>query len=60
MTPQPTPILPPGVSSALMKAAQTPITPADPLARQRAIEEVNRQARLRYPQLFREEVPCNE
>lgn len=49
------PILPPGVSAALKRAAQTPVTPADPLARQRAIEEVNRQARLRYPQFFRED-----
>lgn len=55
-----TPILPPGVSRALIKAAQTPVTPADPLARQRAIEEVSRHARLHYPQLFREEAPCNE
>lgn len=60
MTQPATPILPPGVSRALIMAAQTPITPGDPLARQRAIEEVNRQARLRYPQLFREEVPCSE
>jgi len=50
-----TTLLPPGVSAALMRAAQTPVTDSDPLARQRAIEEVNRKARLRHPEYFREE-----
>lgn len=49
------PVLPPGVSAALVRAAKTPVTDSDPLARQRAIEEVNRRARLRHPEYFREE-----
>jgi hypothetical protein len=47
------PILPPSASERLKKAAETPITPDDPMARQREIDSVTQEIRRAFPELFR-------
>lgn len=46
-------LLPAAIRDALRVAAMTPVTPADPLARQRAINKVIERARRSYPDYFR-------
>lgn len=48
-------ILPADVSQALRRAADTPVTAADPLARTKAIEDVLRRARIKHPECFRDD-----
>lgn len=50
-------LLPQHVREALRRAAQTPVTPADPLARVRAIEAAIERARRSYPEFFKKESP---
>ena len=45
--------LPFDIRIALARAAQTPITPADPLARVKALELAKAQAMRKYPNLFK-------
>jgi hypothetical protein len=51
--------LPQEAVDLLKQAAQTPITPADPLARVKAIEKATQRIQSRYPKLFNER-PENE
>lgn len=44
---------PPVIRDALVRAAATPLTPADPLARVKAIDHAVERARRAYPELFR-------
>lgn len=44
----------------LQRAAKTPITPSDPLARVKAIEAATVRIRRDYPHLFKEERPYAE
>jgi hypothetical protein len=46
--------LPFDLRAALVRAAQTPVTRSDPLARRRAIDEVTARAKRVQPYLFRE------
>lgn len=46
-------LLPAIVVLELQKAAQTKITPSDPLARIKAIERASARARRNYPQFFK-------
>lgn len=39
---------------ALVRAAQTPIPPGDPLARVKAIEQAQAMARRRFPEMFQQ------
>lgn len=52
--PQPHHLLPPFAIELLQKAARTPITAADPLARVKAIESATRRIKREYPHLFRD------
>jgi hypothetical protein len=45
--------LPFDVRIALARAAQTPVTKADPLARVKALEQAKALALRKYPELFR-------
>lgn len=45
---------PPEVRLLLQRAADTPNTPSDPMARLKAINAASERARLMFPQLFRE------
>lgn len=47
--------LPPQARWRLVRAAQTPITDDDPLARVRAVNEASTLARLQHPELFKKE-----
>jgi hypothetical protein len=47
-------LLPEDARQILMKAASTPVTKYDPLARIKAIEKAERRIRSMYPYLFRE------
>lgn len=54
---QPDPIstqLPFDIRAALARAAQTPVTRGDPMARLKAIEAATRRARANYPHLFKD------
>ena len=44
--------LPPAARIKLQRAAQTPITADDPLARVKAIEQANKWIKANYPHLF--------
>ena len=46
--------LPFDLRAALVRAAETPVTRSDPLARRRAIDEVTARAKRMQPYLFRE------
>lgn len=46
-------LLPLEVREKLARAARVPITPADPLARQKAIERVTAWAKACYPRCFK-------
>ena len=45
-------LLPPMAIQELQRAAQTPITSADPLARIKAIEKVSAKIKRNYPQYY--------
>ncbi len=47
--------LPSEAVAELRAAAATPITDADPLARQKALEKVTAKLKQKYPQFFKEE-----
>lgn len=47
--------LPQEAIDLLKKAAQTPITPADPLARVKAIEKANQRIKSLFPNLFKKD-----
>ena len=40
----------------LMRAAQTPVTAADPLARTKAIEKATQRVKTQYPEFFLSEI----
>jgi hypothetical protein len=46
--------LPIDAQNDLMRASQTPITRADPLARVKAIEQATQRIKRKYPELFKE------
>lgn len=46
--------LPPDAVALLQRAAITPITADDPLARVKAIEAATQRVKLKYPNLFKE------
>lgn len=46
-------LLPADAVSRLMKASKTKNTPADPMAREKAIERAHQWVRETYPHLFR-------
>jgi hypothetical protein len=46
--------LPPEAVNLLKQAAQTPITPTDPLARVKAIEQAIKRIKRLFPNLFKE------
>lgn len=46
-------LLPPDAIARLQRAAQTPITAQDPLARLKAIEFATQWAKLKYPHFFK-------
>jgi len=50
-------VLPPAARRLLQRAAQTPVTPADPLARIKAIEQAVEQIQRQYPEFFTKEQP---
>ena len=52
MKPRPATVLPKEAIAELIKATRTPVTRADPLARQRAIEKATQRIKTRYPHLF--------
>jgi len=52
----PPPILPAEAVALLQRAAQTPVTPRDPLARVKAIEQANQRIRNLFPHLFQTEI----
>lgn len=47
--------LPPGAVELLKRAAQTPITPTDPLARVKAIEKAHQRIKSQFPNLFKKD-----
>ena len=51
--------LPPAAIAQLQRAAQTPITADDPLARVKAIEQATARVKRDYPEFFNQE-QCNE
>jgi len=48
-------VLPPEAIALLRRAAQTPITRDDPLARVKAIEKATERVRHQFPQSFKEQ-----
>lgn len=48
-------VLPHAAREALRRAAATPVSDADPLARMKAINRATEQIRRQYPQFFRSE-----
>lgn len=46
-------VLPAEAVALLQRAAQTPVTARDPLARTKAIEQANQRIRLQFPHLFK-------
>lgn len=48
-------LLPPYASAVLVQAAQTPITPEDPLARVKAIEQATKRVMAMCPHLYRKD-----
>ena len=44
----------------LMRAAQTPVTAADPLARTKAIEKATQRVKVQYPEYFQVESENHE
>lgn len=53
-TPPPHQVLPAAAIALLQRAAQTPITADDPLARVKAIEQATKRVRQQYPSFFQE------
>jgi hypothetical protein len=53
--PSPHTLLPPLLIKALQKAAATPITPDDPLARIKALEQATQRIKRNHPELFKTE-----
>jgi len=49
-------VYPAAAVAQLQRAAQTPITEADPLARVKAIEHATQWIKQQYPDLFREDM----
>ena len=49
-------VYPAAAQAILQRAAQTPITPDDPLARVKAIDKANRQVQQLFPQYFRKDI----
>lgn len=49
-------VYPAAAQAILQRAAQTPITASDPLARVKAIEKANQQVKQLFPQYFRKEI----
>lgn len=49
-------VYPAAVIAQLQRAAQTPVTEADPLARVKAIEQTTQRIRQQYPELFRKDI----
>lgn len=49
-------LYPVAAQAILQRAAQTPITPDDPLARVKAIDKANQQVKQLFPQYFRKEI----
>lgn len=47
--------LPKDAQRILMRAAQTPVTAADPLARTKAIEKATQRVKMMYPDYFQME-----
>lgn len=47
-------VLPAAAQRELQRAAQTPITARDPLARQKAIEKATQRIKSENPQLFKD------
>lgn len=52
MTPTLSTTLPPDAVTALVSAAATPHSAADPLRRQKAIEQATQRIKRQYPQFF--------
>lgn len=48
-------VYPVAAQALLQRAAQTPITPADPLARVKAIERATQQVKSQFPHLFKKD-----
>ena len=55
MTPPPSNQLPQIAVDLLRQAAQTPITPTDPLARVKAIEKATQRIKTLFPNLFKKD-----
>ncbi len=53
-------VLPGPAQLDLMRAAKTPITADDPLARVKAIEQAIKRIKSKYPSHFRKEISINE
>jgi hypothetical protein len=51
----PSKVLPADAVAQLQRAALTPITAADPLARVKAIEQTTRRIKVQHPQFFKVE-----
>lgn len=54
-TPTPHQVLPAEAVAQLQRAAKTPITADDPLARVKAIEQATKRIKRDYPHLFQQE-----
>jgi hypothetical protein len=50
-------ILPKAAREALMKAAETPVTKHDPLARRKAVDRAIEWVKYQYPDYFTKELP---
>lgn len=53
--PPPHSLLPPDAIALLQKAAQTPNTASDPLARVKAVQQATQRVKAQYPHLFIQE-----
>ena len=53
-TPPPHQVLPAAAIALLQRAAKTPITADDPLARVKAIEQATKRVKQQYPSFFQE------
>ncbi len=48
-------VLPPEAQAQLQRAASTPATKADPMARTRAVNQTIEKLKLQYPEIFNQE-----
>jgi hypothetical protein len=54
-TPPPHRVLPAAAIALLQRAAQTPITADEPLARVKAIEKATKRVKQQYPEFFKKD-----